>query len=255
MYENLRSAVEQWTCRNGALNIWFRDDDAVEPSRALDTLLALGARYEAPVLIATIPEHSTRALADALMDHPLAVPCIHGVSHTNHAPIGTKKTELIEGDAERDTDAVLAELRAGIEKLQGLYAERLAPILVPPWNRISNSVAARLGELPVLKAVSGFGFDPLPTSLAQMHTHVDIMNWKGGRVGHTPQASAAMVLSALTEAEARGVNAIGILSHHLVHDANAWASLEMIMAVSNDLPKVQIVDPRTLVLGGSNAAT
>jgi len=44
------------------VQFWLRDDDAVEPTKPLDTLLTLTDRYLIPVTLAVIPAQSGEAL-------------------------------------------------------------------------------------------------------------------------------------------------------------------------------------------------
>jgi len=208
--------------------LWLRDDDAVAPSPALDRLIALSERYEAPVLLAVIPAGAGPALASRLALAPLATPCQHGFAHVNHAPPGQKKREY---GPDRPLAAMQAELEAGHERLRALFGARLAPVFVPPWNRI-DAEAARL--LPGLgfRALSVFGGRPAPIAgLGRLDCRLDIVDWRGGRVGRDHGALAAELARHLAEAFVTD-EPVGVLGHHLVHDETAWGFLDTLLARS-----------------------
>jgi peptidoglycan/xylan/chitin deacetylase (PgdA/CDA1 family) len=201
------------------LRLWLRDDDAVEPTAALDTLLALTERHAVPVLVAVIPAFTGAALAARLAEAPQAQVAVHGWAHENHAGPGEKNQEL---GAHRSAETVLAELDQGFKHLSTLHAGRFVPMLVPPWNRIAPAV---IGGLPSLgfKALSVFGPEK-PAPLAVLNTHVDIIDWRGTR-GARPAEAVIADLVRLSQAHD---GPIGLLTHHLVHDAAAWALMALI---------------------------
>ena len=85
----------------------------------------------------------------------------------------------------------LAELRAGLEKLQNLYPAKLQPVLVPPWNRIDAALLPRLAALG-FRAVSVYG-EAQVGPIGLINTHVDIMDWTGTR-GCRPHAELVGLL-------------------------------------------------------------
>lgn len=221
-------ALDQRAREGRPARLWWRDDDAVAPTEALDRLLGLSTTWKIPLALAVIPERTGTALADRLGAEDLTTVTVHGWAHRNHAPATEKKAEL---GAHRPAPAVLAELAQGLTKLRDLYGPRLAPVLVPPWNRIAPEVVAGLPALG-FHAVSTFG-PPKPAPLAVVNTHVDLMDWHGtggGRPTITLYADLARALAP------PGDGAIGILSHHLVHDVQAWAFLDALFALTQGHP-------------------
>ncbi|WP_157015755.1 polysaccharide deacetylase family protein [Mesorhizobium xinjiangense] len=221
---DLTAELDVWQAAGTVASVWLRDDDAVAPSPALDRLLAISDDFACPALIAVIPLPATAALADRLAGSANVTVCQHGYRHENHAPANVKKTELFDTGPARSVDHVLDELRQGRERLSQLFAQHLEPILVPPWNRMSNAVAARVHEAG-FAALSGFGWKRFPSPLPQVNTHVDLIDWRGDRHGKTAEVVAAETAAALQTARQTGQHHIGLLTHHLVHDETAWASL------------------------------
>jgi hypothetical protein len=153
---------------------------------------------------------------------------VHGWSHRNHAPAGEKKQEL---GAHRPAAVVLAEIAGGLARLRALHGAGLVPVLVPPWNRIAAEVVAGLPALG-FAALSTFG-PPRPAPLAVINTHVDLIDWHGTGGGRAPDALLSDLLGALDRPES---GAIGLLSHHLVHDAQAWSFLARLFELTQGHP-------------------
>jgi hypothetical protein len=206
------SVLDRCADRGEPARIWLRDDDAVEPGPALDRLLQMTGTAKVPVTLAVIPAFSGRALADRLADEPHVTVTVHGWAHANFAPADEKKQEL---GGHRPLAVVLAELSRGLGHLSGLHGPSFAPVLVPPWNRISPEVIAGLPDLG-FRALSVFGPET-PGPLKMVNTHVDLIDWHGTRGGRP----AAVLLDELAGALEAGTP-VGLLTHHLVHDDAAW---------------------------------
>lgn len=224
-FEAVDAELDIWRAEGLQPRFWLRDDDAVEPSDRLDRLIALVRRFEIPLLLAVIPALASPALAARLAREPLVTPCAHGYTHRNHMPEGEKAVEL----AGRDVGAELADLTAGRRRLLDLFPGSLSGILVPPWNRVAPELAARVHECG-FTALSTWSWQKTGTTLPELNTQIDVMNWTGGRIGHRQEAIAAELLRRLRQARERGGAPLGILSHHLVHDEAAWEVLEVLIA-------------------------
>lgn len=197
--------------------LWWRDDDAVVPSAALDRLLEMSRAWQVPVTLAVIPEPTGTALAERLDGLGGVSVAVHGWSHRNHAPAGEKKQEL---GAHRPAPIVLGELAKGFSRLAGLHPGNFVPVLVPPWNRIAPGIADGLPALG-FRALSTFG-PARPAPVPVINTHVDLIDWRGSRGGRPHEALFADLAGALGDPSP---GAIGILGHHLVQDEAAWSFL------------------------------
>ncbi|MGI6855639.1 polysaccharide deacetylase family protein [Mesorhizobium sp. 1B3] len=224
-FRAVSAELDIWRDEGLQARFWLRDDDATEPSDRLDRLIDLVRRFDVPLLLAVIPALATAALADRLSDELLVTSCTHGYAHRNHMPEGQKAVEL----AGRDVEAELAELTSGRRRLLGLFPGSLSGILVPPWNRIAPELAARVHECG-FTALSTWSWQRTGTTLPELNTQIDVMNWTGGRTGHGPEAIADELLRRLRQARGRGGAPLGILSHHLVHDESAWSTLEALIS-------------------------
>lgn len=245
-WQALARELDRWSEDGRRLRLWLRDDDAVAPSAALDRLGDLAERSGAPVLLAVIPMLTEPALAPALRAMPLLRPCQHGVWHRNHAAAGAKKSEF---GPDRDAQAVDAEIALGSRQLAELLGPVALPIFVPPWNRIDPGHAARLPALGFagLSCFRGYRLGP-QGGPSLLNTHVDVMDWQGGRIGRAPADLLAEILARLAAERETGMkNAdLGLLLHHRDHDETVWSFLAEFLNVASH-PAVSLVDPGLLL--------
>lgn len=217
--------LARWRGEGLALPIWWRDDDAIAPTPALDRLLALAGQYGAPMHLAVIPAPATSELAGRLGNAPSTFVLTHGWRHKNHAPPDQKKAEF---GPHRPVGAMVHDIATGHRRLTELFGGQALPIFTPPWNRIAPDVVAALPSIgfaaisTYTPRSSTFAAD----SLLQVNTHLDPVAWKSGG----GLLDASLLDAQLTrELEARRTGAAdnaepyGILTHHLVQDDATWA--------------------------------
>lgn len=229
-WTDLELELDAWKSGERTATLWWRDDDAVEPTPALERLLALSREFDIPIAIAVIPAGATPALGERLAAHSECAVLQHGYRHANHAPGERKKAEF---GPHRNTDSMLEELRAGRDALAGF--DNLLPALAPPWNRIDETLAARLPEIG-LDAVTTFGPRPArrpAPGLGQTNTHVDPVDWHGTRGFAGTEATLDQLtghLAARRRGDADADEATGLLTHHLVVDDACWRFLKELFA-------------------------
>jgi len=224
--------------------LWWRDDDAADATPALDRLLDLQRAVKAPLALAIVPAHATPALAERLAQAPGVDLLQHGYAHTNHAPAADKKMEL---GPHRPAMFVLGELGTGRMALERLFGSRPLPVLVPPWNRIAAALVPTLPELGY-HGLSTFGIRrrARPVSgLMQVNTHVDLIDWQSRRfVGE--EAALAAFERALAASRAGTDEPVGILSHHLAMDEEAWDFLNSLWVRLGCMPGLKIMPAHEL---------
>lgn len=246
-WQALALELDRWSAAGRRIDLWLRDDDAVAPSPALDRLSDLTERFAAPVLLAVIPLLAEPALSATLRSKPLLRPCQHGATHRNHAPKGSKKSEF---GAEREAAEVDAEIACGWQRLRDLLGDDTLPIFVPPWNRIAQDHAARLGALGFagLSCFRGYRHGAAGGPLL-LNTHIDIMDWYAGRIGRAAAdiLDELVVLLAQRRQGETGDIALGLLLHHRDHDEAAWTFLSDLMHAAAH-PAVRMIDPGILIL-------
>jgi hypothetical protein len=220
-WQPLRDELRRWTEAGRKARFWFRDDDAIEPTPALDRLLSLSDRFEVPMALAVIPGPTGEPLAERLADQERVTVTVHGWMHQNYAPDETKKQEL---GLHRPQAAVLDELHRGFDKLKALYPSQFLAMLVPPWNRIDDALLPDLSPFGY-RAVSVFGLaKQAPITL--VNTHIDIMRWHGVRGGLPHAGLIGRLVEELRNRFDGNDEPIGVMTHHLVHDDLAWGFVE-----------------------------
>jgi hypothetical protein len=228
-WADLERELDLWHAAGRPATLWWRDDDAVRPSPALDRLLTLADGL--PLALAVIPEQATGALAERLAGCAELRVLQHGWRHTNHAPADEKKAEL---GAHRPELAMLDELVAGRQRLALLFGQRALAVLTPPWNRMSEAL------VPLLRG-AGYGgismagprraAEPSP-GLIQVNTHADLVAWRsGGFVGTAPALGLITAhLAARRAGAADPAEPTGLLTHHLVMDEPGAAFVAELVA-------------------------
>jgi len=222
-WRSLYDELARWCDAGRQVDFWWRDDDAAQPSAALARLVALADRHRVPLALAVVPAQ----LDHAIFEPPSAMVTAlqHGVSHQNRAAAGQKKTEFPDTDP---VDEALARLAEGWMRLAGAAGACALPVLVPPWNRIASAALVQRLADGGYAGLSTFG--PRHALCAApgvvlVNTHVDIIDWHGGRGFVGEELVLARVVQHLQARRLGQVDAreaTGWLTHHAVHDAPAW---------------------------------
>jgi hypothetical protein len=252
-WKQLGDELDRWAGAGRVATLWWRDDDAAQPTESLSRALDLRSRADIPLALAAIPATIEESVAVRLRDNDDIDVLQHGYAHRNHARPGESKVEL---GAQRPADAVLDELGLGGRRLEAMVGARFLGVLVPPWNRIDETLVGRLG---------GAGFTGISTygprnaahaapSLMQVNAHVDIIDWRATRRFVGDEAALAMAvghLRARRAGEADGDEPTGLLSHHLVHDEAAWRFIDAYVEATKAHPAVRWVSARQAFAAGA----
>lgn len=244
-WDDLRTVLHRFDSAENPLPIWWRDDDAIEPTTALDRLGQLSENVDMPVHLAIIPAGATSALADAVAAAPsYFVPVAHGLTHANHAPADVKKAEF---GATRPEQDIRADLSAAKAHMAGFTD--LRPMFVPPWNRIGSAATDALPSLG-FHILSTYGprksRDAAP-GLAQVNTHLDPIDWHGSRSLHDEADLLARLVRNLQSRLVGATDAtepLGLLTHHLVHDPAIWAFSEKLLDTLRQANTIPWVAPK-----------
>ena len=232
-WDDLARECDAWAAAGRAVELWWRDDDAVADTPALRRLLEV-TRDRAPVALAVIPATLTPSLAPLLAADVKNISVLqHGYDHGNRGAADAKKSEF---PPTRPAAEVAHALAAGRDRLRDSFTERFVPALTPPWNRFDPR------HLPLLPDL---GYRGLTTYLprknalaapgvAQINTHVDVIDWRGARnstrkgfLGLDPTLDLLVGhLAAKRTGQADASEPTGLLTHHLVHDTETWKFLE-----------------------------
>ena len=218
----MRRMLGTLRAENHRLAIWWRDDDAVTPTTALDQLNTLSKHLDIPVHIAVIPAGATPGLAAFTTENPNLIPLVHGWRHHNNAPADDKKSEFGS-----PRPAGITELAKGQRRMRDLFGASYLPMFVPPWNRLDPSFLPALqdaGYLGVSTYTPRSARNAAP-NLRQINTHIDPINWRGNRGLKEPDAlisETVDLLRARLDGMQDATEPLGYLSHHLVHTPQVW---------------------------------
>jgi predicted deacetylase len=236
--------LARWKAAGHAPVFWWRDDDARRPTPALDRLLALSARFAAPITIAAVPDGDIAALAQACRAIPDAELAIHGFRHENRAPAGRPSGEVNDQDRLADVTANLG-MAMKVFRRAGVTPR----LFVPPWNNAPPTLKQALG-LQGLE-LSCYGEMRSAAEPHRMDAHLDIMRWKPtarfrGTVRFLLRARRLLVKRRVSGAWDQP---LGLLTHHLDHDEPAWRFLEVFLPVAKPGVRMSLDTRFTLKAG------
>jgi len=218
----LTAELALWRRENLSLPLWWRDDDAVAATAALDRLATLSDQLGLPVHLAVIPDLVEASLPAYVTAQAGLIPVVHGWRHSNHAPEGDKKAEFGHPRAQ-----AADELARGLSVLRARFGDRTVPLFVPPWNRIAPVHLATLAAAQY-GAVSTFGprISARPAAgLRQINTHIDPVFWRGNRGLVPPDRLIDALVTTLADRRTGHTDRdepLGLLTHHLVHTDAVW---------------------------------
>lgn len=217
-----------WAKAGRAPVLWWRDDDARAPTEALEQLLSLSRRRQAPLTLAAIAGPHLQLLIRRLETEPGVEIAVHGFKHVNRQPEGHGFGEVVESDG---VDWVRTQLRATV---MAFHRAGAAPTLfVPPWNNLRPQLVAALPDSP-LRAVSGFDHARgTMDGVARLDAHLDVLRWKGGARFRGAWKFLSRMRRLMKQRRLTGQwdEPIGLLTHHLDHDRATWLFLERFLAV------------------------
>jgi len=230
--------LARWKAAGHAPTFWWRDDDARRPTPALDRLLALSARFDAPITIAAVPDGDVAALAQACRGVPHAELAIHGFRHENRAPPGRPSGEVNDQDGLAE---VMSDLGAAMEAFR--RAGVTPRLFVPPWNNAHPTLKQAL-ELQGLE-LSCYGEMRRAAEPGRLDAHLDLMRWKPGA---RFRGAVRFLLRARRLLAERRLNSawdqpLGLLTHHLDHDEPAWRFLEAFLPVAKPVARISLDEP------------
>ena len=242
----LIAELDNWSANDPA-TFWWRDDDAVRPTDALDRLLEVSSGR--PFALATGPFEATAALAARLrsLDHVTIFQ--HGWKHENHAVDGQNS----EYPAGRSSSEVARELADGHGRLSALFGSQFIPVFTPPWHGFDASHLPLL-EIAGLHALSLKGRRPRPANGAvpQNNVHCVPILWDNPPSFGDPARHVRQLVEHLQQRRTGDdrQEATGILTHHLVQTAESLEFVRDVLDAIAAHPNARLVHPVELFFGG-----
>ncbi len=200
--------------------LWWRDDDARAVTPQFRRLLVHLTRADAPLCLAVIPHGLDPELCAAVAPYARIVILQHGFDHLNGA--GAPPSEFSPTEDPQD---VAVRLVKGWALLQGF--RRRLPVYVPPWNVLTPNVTAALA-ISGHRAVSGWnGF----SGPGRIDAHLDLLRWRDGPRFAGSERILGRLTALLEQRRRQGQwdEPIGLLTHHLAHDEEAWRFLDELL--------------------------
>ncbi|MEH6473333.1 MAG: polysaccharide deacetylase family protein [Halopseudomonas sp.] len=243
-WQRLGDELQAWRDQTRTATLWWRDDDAQQQTPALERLCELSRCFAIPLSLAVIPNGADSSLFPLFETTPQLLALQHGFSHQNHAAAGLRKCEL---GVDRPLAGILQQLEQGQQQLQKLLGAHFIPVLVPPWNRLSEELSQQLATKGCVGlSTLGVRQQPQQYGLRVNNVHVDLINWRQG--GHFAGEDA--VLKSLIRhlrqrrlGEVDSDEATGLMTHHLAHDDGSWQFCQRLFEFMADQP-VRWLDAR-----------
>ncbi len=245
----LRPQLETLQTKGNPLTIFLRNDDGDKDEDTLRQLFDITLSRQVPLHVAVIPKNLTNSGLRLLRDIKHAQPDLlelgqHGYQHLNHESEGRK----CEFGVSRSFEEQFNDIANGKKILEETLQEYFAPIFTPPWNRCTKDTLRAVEELG-FKILSRDNSNPPTTSYSfqEISITLDFFTWKEGAKMKQPRD--------LTEELVRQLNTnrpVGLLLHHNVMDAEAFAFLDALLAELKRYSVIQFHTLQSLVLEPSD---
>lgn len=253
-YGRLVEELSHWQDAGLRCRFWWRDDDLVSITpklhrMRLHRMRQVSERHVIYVLVAVIPRFINTSLGRDTFGMHTFIWCQHGFAHVNHENENQPNSEF---PVSRNKELVIADLIKGRELLLDQFSDRLFPVLVPPWNNFRSDLLEELPKLGLI-GISQYGSIACQRigQTLRVDTHLDVVDW--ARAPTFLPARARFLLDRLVQNlricrgnQSRSGNVIGILTHHLDMDDEAWRFFERLLTITHQFPCVEWVSPRDL---------
>lgn len=252
-WDDVQRELDHWTRAGQSVRLWWRDDDASELNPQLARLTDLSTELQVPLTLCVVVGRATPELVEHVRDRPLLRVAVHGLLHESHET-GGRKSEFGPSRPVADTSA---ELALALAQAGELFGSSALPVFVPPWNRIAARHGARLASLGY-QAISSHNWRGwyLGGSLKRFNTHLDPIDWEGGR---SVVPAAAFLDDLVWQLRRRRTlrrwsEPVGLLTHHLFHDDAIWAFCRRFLESTVSHAAVEATSLEDLLRGGSGAS-
>ncbi len=236
-WQLLSAEILQW---QQPVQFWWRDDDAIANTPALQQMLKLAQEYSIAVHLAVIPaalETSLNTLK-SVANKPYSYVLQHGFEHKSYALPKQRKIEL---GGTQNSQLLLQKLQRGNHLLAAVFDRQYLNILVPPWNRIADDLALLLPDNGYRK-LSILGTAKQRDQDFQLNVHIDIINWKQ-RAFAGETVVLDKIIAHLRDKRLNpnigSTKPCGLMTHHLDHDPQCWHFLQKFFTFCQQYPQIE----------------
>jgi hypothetical protein len=198
--------------------------------------LEVASTTDARTAIAVIPQHADAALVAALQRTSTCV-WQHGWGHHFHSA-----GEFGEG---RPLFELVQDAVQGQRALDRLFKpEGWQKIFVPPNHLLCGAFKESLREIGYVGLSGGISNLPPREGLAEQNAEVDLFDWAHKELFSERETSELLLkqLQKRRVGECNGIAPIGLLTHHLVFDNDAWSMIRRLLAMLRSHAAVEFVD-------------
>ena len=246
--EDLLRELREWKIIGKVARFWWRDDDASKDTTELRRLLVLAENVETAVGLAVIPQQADQTLAKLISEAPCCV-WQHGWRHLwqyDGVAGGYSQGEFGTG---RTLELMMVDAQRGQEALDHIFGEAgWQRVFVPPFHALSPEFKSLLPSLGYCGLSAGLPLTPLIDTIAEVNAETDLMHWPTRRFA----GSQTIVTSLVEQLQTRRQGLvsphvpIGILSHHLAHDEDAWQFLTDLLSLLKSHSATELVPANVL---------
>jgi hypothetical protein len=239
----LRRELREWELTGRKARFWWRDDDAVSDTPALRRLLALAEEIETVVALAVIPGPADYGLVKLVASAPA---CIwqHGWRHQWQHEDGAHGYSHGEFGEGRDLESMMADAHNGQIVLDRIFGNAgWQRVFVPPFHALSVPFKMLLPSLGYWGLSAGLPRTLPIDTVAEVNAEVDIMGWLE-RKAHGLDVISKMLVEQLVSRRQGHIpvrSPIGLLTHHLAHDEEAWRCVTELLRFLKRETAVEIV--------------
>lgn len=236
----LSEELDHWGREGRTANFWWRDDDCVEPTPALDRLLDCAGAT--PIALAVIPGRVSAALGERLRGYASVSVLQHGWRHVSHVD-----GAMSEYPGFRSDEDVLSEFIAGRQILSDLFGSQYLPVFAPPFHGFDDrflslfptsglKMLSRKGPRSALRIAGELQLNchcaPIvwsaPPSFGDERAHLEVLidHLQGRRTGRYDAREPTGLLSHHLDQDDASFGFMAELNHLVSeHPAAAWVAL------------------------------
>lgn len=243
-WSDLNAELDRWAGAGHVATFWWRDDDAVEATPALEQLIATARGT--PIALSVMPALVQPSLAEFVAVHPELTVMQHGWRHQSHLRGGNS-----EYPPDRPPAEVEREFVEGYAILRELFGLQHAPAFTPPWHRFHPGYAGMLRVAGTI-AISLIGPRPAGevAGMKIVNVHCSPIAWTKPAGFLNDEMYLQPILDHLRgrrEGRFPLDEATGIVTHHLVQNARSHEFLARLVEATTTHGAARWLDLRDII--------